>query len=90
MTGKFLGNSGLADTPCTPDKKSCRSVLILLPTQHLLIYFASENSFCHFPLCIIRCKSNHKIPNIKGKVQKMPKFSMVEYLKTPKFSKVEY
>jgi hypothetical protein len=65
-------------------------VLILLPTQHLLIYFASENSFCHLPLRIIRRKSNRKIPNIKGKAQKMPKFSMIEYPKLPNFSMVEY
>ena len=85
MTGKLLGNSGFADTPCTSDKKCGCPVLILFPTQHLFIDLTSKYSFCHL-FYLIRCKDSYKIPITKGKEQKTPKFSKVFCGKTPKFS----
>ncbi len=61
-------------------------MLILFPTQHLLIDLAPEYSFCH-RIFFIRCEDSYKIPITKEKNKKMPKFSEDYYRNTPKFSK---
>ena len=70
MAGKLFGNSGLADTSCPSDKKCGRTVLILFPTQHLLIDFASEYSFCHRLLPYFGAKVSIKsqLPKEKSKI----------------------
>ena len=69
MAGKLLGNSGFANTPCTPDKKCSCPVLILFPTQHLLIDLAPKYSFYHrfFILFGAKIAIKSQIPKEKKK-----------------------
>ena len=87
MAGKFFGNSGFADTPCTSDKKCGCSVLILLPTQHLLIDLSPKYSFCQRFSNFIRCKGRYKIPITKGKRINNAEILKDKYLKNAEILK---